>query len=113
MLGGDLIGKMQRRVDVGNFNEILADEPVADLNLFGLPNPPDRERMFALVDITPSGMTDTDYAFDLLDKTGVATMPGASFGPGLTGWVRLSLTLDDAAFDTALDRIVDHAAGLT
>lgn len=42
--------KMQRRVDIGNFNEILADEPVADLNLFGLPAPPSREAMLSLVD---------------------------------------------------------------
>ncbi len=65
--------------------------------------------MFALVDITATGMDDTAYAFDLLDREGVATMPGSSFGDGLRGWVRLALTIDVAAFDQALDRIVRHA----
>jgi arginine:pyruvate transaminase len=33
-------------------------------------------------------------------------MPGAAFGETLRGWVRVALTVDDAAFDVAMARIV-------
>ncbi|MEZ5776806.1 MAG: pyridoxal phosphate-dependent aminotransferase [Paracoccaceae bacterium] len=67
--------------------------------------------MFALIDIGPTGMSDRDYAFDLLDA-GVAVMPGTAFGPTLAGWVRLALTVDDDKFRKACDRIVGHANGI-
>jgi len=65
--------------------------------------------MFAMVDIAATGMDGETYAFDLLEKTGVAVMPGASFGKTLETWVRLALTVDDAPFAQAIDRIVAHA----
>ena len=68
--------------------------------------------MFALIDVTATGMNDRDYAFDLLGRSDVAVMPGTSFGPTLKGWVRLALTVDDARFRAACDRIVAHAASL-
>jgi arginine:pyruvate transaminase len=39
-------------------------------------------------------------------------MPGTSFGETLRTWVRVALTVDDAAFDTAVARILRHAGGL-
>ena len=45
--------------------------------------------MFAMIDVSATGMSGTDYAFDLLEQTGVAVMPGASFGATLDGWVRV------------------------
>lgn len=66
--------------------------------------------MFALVDVGATGMDDRAYAMDLLDATGVAVMPGTSFGASLAGWVRVALTVDDARFHAAADRIVAHAA---
>lgn len=65
--------------------------------------------MFALVDVSATGLNGLDYAFDLLERDGVAVMPGASFGTTLDGWVRIALTVDDAAFDNAIERILDHA----
>ena len=64
--------------------------------------------MFALIDVTATGMSDRDYALDLLDA-GVAVMPGSAFGATLAGWVRAALTVDDDAFRRACDRIVAHA----
>lgn len=64
--------------------------------------------MFALIDIRATGMSDYDYALDLLES-GVAVMPGSAFGDTLRGWVRVALTVDDARFRAACDRIVDHA----
>jgi arginine:pyruvate transaminase len=65
--------------------------------------------MFALLDIRATGMRSRDYAFDLVDSAGVAVMPGCSFGTALEGWVRLALTVEDAALIAACDRILGHA----
>lgn len=65
--------------------------------------------MFALVDVSSSGLDDMAYAMDLLETTGVAVMPGTSFGKTLAGWVRVALTADDARFGEACDRIIAHA----
>jgi len=66
--------------------------------------------MFAMIDVSGTGMTGEAYAAHLLDHAGVAVMPGASFGDTIDGWVRVALTADDAAFDTACERIAAHAA---
>lgn len=64
--------------------------------------------MFALVDVSATGMTGDDYAMHLLEHGDVAVMPGSSFGAGLRDWVRVALTEDDARFDTAIARIMEH-----
>jgi arginine:pyruvate transaminase len=70
--------------------------------------------MFALLDIRASGLSGNDFARALLNETGVATMPGESFGVGgaggLAGWLRLSLTQPDAAVAEACTRITTFAA---
>lgn len=68
--------------------------------------------MFAMIDVSATGMRGTDYAMHLLEQAGVAVMPGASFGETLDAWVRVALTTGDAAFDAACDRIIRHAAQL-
>lgn len=65
--------------------------------------------MFALLDIRATGMSGESFARALLAKTGVACMPGESFGKGLAGWLRLSLTQPDAAIETACARIAAFA----
>ncbi|WP_324753862.1 pyridoxal phosphate-dependent aminotransferase [Roseovarius sp. Pro17] len=69
--------------------------------------------MFALIDISSTGMSAEGYAFDLLENAGVAVMPGTSFGKTLDTWVRVALTAPDAALETACDRIVAHASAIT
>lgn len=68
--------------------------------------------MFALIDISATGLNSHDYAMDLLERQGVGVMPGSSFGSTLTGWVRVALTVDDADLDEACTRIAAHAATL-
>lgn len=68
--------------------------------------------MFALINVSSTGMTGADYALHLLEHGGVAVMPGASFGASLTNWVRVALTVEDATFDSACDRIIQHAHSL-
>ena len=64
--------------------------------------------MFAMVDVSSTGMGGSGFAMDLLHRSGVAVMPGSSFGESLTNWVRLALTIPDDDFDEALNRIIAH-----
>jgi arginine:pyruvate transaminase len=66
--------------------------------------------MFALVDVRATGMSGEAFADSLLDQHKVAVMPGESFGAGLSGWLRLSLTQPDDRTILAVNRIAAHAA---
>lgn len=65
--------------------------------------------MFAMIDVSATGMNGNDYALHLLEHGEVAVMPGTSFGKTVDNWVRVALTVDDAAFAAACDRIIEHA----
>lgn len=65
--------------------------------------------MFALVDIRSTGMTGEAFALGLLEAENVAVMPGESFGAGLEGWLRISLTRPDAELAEAAGRIARFA----
>jgi arginine:pyruvate transaminase len=67
--------------------------------------------MFALVDIRALSDMSQRFALDLLEATGVAVMPGASFGVGLEGWLRVALNASDADTSEACRRILHFAAG--
>ena len=66
--------------------------------------------MFALLDVRASGLSGQTFARNLLTETGVAAMPGESFGAGLAGWLRLSLTQPDATIAEACARIAAFTA---
>lgn len=66
--------------------------------------------MFALVDIRATGQDGEAFALALLEAEGVAVMPGESFGAGLAGWLRISLTRPDAEIAEAGRRIARFAA---
>lgn len=66
--------------------------------------------MFALVDVRATGLSGQAFAKALLAETGVAAMPGESFGAGLGGWLRLSLTQPDAAIAEACARLAAFTA---
>ena len=68
--------------------------------------------MFAMIDVSSTGLNGNDYALHLLEHAHVAVMPGTSFGSTLDNWVRVALTIDDDAFDTACTRIIQHATQL-
>jgi arginine:pyruvate transaminase len=68
--------------------------------------------MFALIDVRASGLDGTTFASSLLDRRQVAVMPGESFGQGLKGWIRLSLTQPDDRIAEAVTRIAAHATML-
>lgn len=68
--------------------------------------------MFTLVDIGSTGLSGEEFATSLLERQHVAVMPGESFGAGLQGWLRLSLTQPDDRTRQAAGRIALHAATL-
>ena len=68
--------------------------------------------MFALVEVSALGMDGESFAFALLEETGVAVMPGESFGEGLAGWLRIALTVEDALFEEACRRLTGFAGTL-
>ena len=57
--------------------------------------------MFALINISATGLDGEAYAWDLL-QAGVAVMPGSAFGDSLKNWVRVALTISDTDFATAV-----------
>jgi len=65
--------------------------------------------MFALLDHRALCMDSQTFARRLLEATDVAAMPGASFGPGLEGWLRLALNQSDADTAEAARRIAGFA----
>lgn len=68
--------------------------------------------MFALIDVRGTGMDGATFAIDLIDRAGVAVMPGSSFGTSLDDWVRVALTVSDDRFAEACNRIAAHARTL-
>ena len=67
---------------------------------------------FCVVDVRATGLSGEAFALGLLEAEGVAVMPGESFGDGLAGWLRISLTQPDALITEAAERIGRHALGL-
>ena len=80
--------------------------------VLGMQVPLPEADMFALVDIRALGVSGTDFARALLSHSHVAVMPGESFGEALKGWLRLSLTKEDALIGDACTRIIDFAKNL-
>lgn len=68
--------------------------------------------MFALIDVRGTGLDGDAFAAGLIDRAGVAVMPGSSFGTSLSGWVRVALTVPDDRFVEACGRIAAHARTL-
>lgn len=68
--------------------------------------------MFTLIDVRATGLSGVAFAEGLLMEHKVAVMPGESFGAGLSGWLRLSLTQPDDRTFEATNRIAAHAASI-
>ena len=60
--------------------------------------------MYLWVPCTP-GMSSTDFAFNVLQQTGVVVTPGNAFGPGGEGYVRISLIAECDRLGEALQRL--------
>lgn len=60
---------------------------------------------YTFPNITQTGMTDTELAFYLLDKTGVVTVPGSAFGKYGEGYLRVSYCTETEKILEGLDRM--------
>jgi LL-diaminopimelate aminotransferase len=54
---------------------------------------------------TPHGQSSAEFAELLLDRAGVVVAPGRGYGAAGEGFVRFSLTVDDARLEEAMDRV--------
>jgi arginine:pyruvate transaminase len=74
--------------------------------------PPDGA-MYVMLEIRATGLSGTDFANRLLEETGVAVMPGESFGRAAAGHLRVALTLPDTEFGEAIDRLLAFANSMS
>lgn len=66
--------------------------------------------MFALIDVSKTGMDGATFARSLLNATGVAVMPGASFGASIDGFVRVTLTAQTKDFVEGIKRMISFCS---
>ncbi len=80
------------------------DLVVETLNRIGLEAKAPKASLYIWARV-PEGYTSVDFTADLLDQVGVAVTPGIGYGRNGEGYVRLSLTIPDAALVKALSRL--------
>ena len=59
----------------------------------------------------PEGRKSAEFAEDVFDKAAVVITAGSAYGPAGEGYVRFSLTIDDARLREACKRLEDNFAG--
>ena len=74
------------------------------LNNIGLEITPPKASLYIWAKV-PVGYNSLDFTDDLLDQVGVAVTPGVGFGRNGENYIRLSLTIPDAALVKALSRL--------
>lgn len=70
---------------------------------------PSSGAMYLMLDCRCTGLSGEEFAFKLLETHHIAVMPGESFGNSAAGHVRVAMTVDDDAFATALQTVVNFA----
>ncbi|MEH6945023.1 LL-diaminopimelate aminotransferase [Bacillus sp. JJ722] len=55
----------------------------------------------------PSNWTSKQFAFELMNRAGVAVTPGIAFGPSGEGYVRIALVQDEATLHQAVNNIAN------
>lgn len=71
---------------------------------------PPQGAMYLMLDIRATGMSGEAFAMALLERHGVAVMPGESFGAAAAGHIRVAMTVADDVFVKALERLLAFAA---
>lgn len=59
------------------------------------------------IDISEAGMSDLDFARELINKRSVAVTPGSAFGPASGAYVRISLASDADQLREGIGRLVE------
>ncbi|NNF25583.1 MAG: aminotransferase class I/II-fold pyridoxal phosphate-dependent enzyme [Rhodobacteraceae bacterium] len=68
--------------------------------------------MYVMLDVRPTGLDGIGFADALLEDTGIAVMPGESFGAAAAGHIRIALTQPEGRLETALRQIRAFAEAL-
>jgi arginine:pyruvate transaminase len=68
--------------------------------------------MFLMIDVSRTGLSANEFAWQLLRKTGVSVLDGAAFGQETAHCVRLSLTEAEEILDDACRRMERFVVGL-
>ncbi|MFD2618624.1 pyridoxal phosphate-dependent aminotransferase [Terrilactibacillus laevilacticus] len=71
-----------------------------------IPNP--KGAFYLFVNIEKCGMTSNQLAMEILEETGVAVVPGSSFGKYGEGFIRLSYAATDTILKEACNRLVKY-----
>ncbi|MCK0094688.1 pyridoxal phosphate-dependent aminotransferase [Yoonia sp. F2084L] len=71
---------------------------------------PAQGAMYVMLDIRATGMDGEAFANALLDAEHIAVMPGESFGQAAAGHVRVAMTIADAQYVDALNRLIAFAS---
>ncbi len=85
----------------------IAQRVLAEQNAVALV--PAQGAMYLMLDVRSTGMSGEDFALALLKEHRIATMPGESFGTAAAGHVRVAMTIEDGAFETALKTLCAFA----
>jgi len=80
------------------------DLVIETLNSVGLEVKPPKASLYIWAKV-PEGYNSIDLANELLDEVGVVVTPGVGYGRNGEGYVRLSLTIPDAALVKGLSRL--------
>jgi LL-diaminopimelate aminotransferase len=91
-------------VEVQNRYQTRRDFLINGLSQLGWNVPKTKATMYLWVPCPP-GMGSTDFAMEVLQKTGVVLTPGNAFGAGGEGYVRVSLIADCDRLDEVLRRL--------
>ena len=68
--------------------------------------------MYVMLDLRATGLSGEEFANRLLDTHLIAVMPGESFGQAAAGHIRVALTVNDAALEAAMGKLMTLAAKL-
>lgn len=68
--------------------------------------------MFMLVDVSRTGLSGMDFAWQLFRSTGVSVLDAEAFGASARGFVRISFTVADDTLADACERIAGFVDGL-
>jgi len=76
------------------------------LNKLGIEAKPPKASLYVWAKV-PEGFTSVDFATELLDKVGIVVTPGVGYGKSGEGYIRLSLTIPDAALVKGLSKLAE------
>ncbi|PCH70642.1 MAG: aspartate aminotransferase [Rhodobacteraceae bacterium] len=89
----------------------LALDILSRQNTVGLVPP--QGAMYLMLDIRATGLDGEGFANALLDEHRIAVMPGESFGRAAAGHVRVAMTIADADFASAIEKLCQFAAKIS